>query len=284
MQWVLTFALVAVVLIGPFVQGWRVRRAWSKAAEQLGLEERGRSQMEGDYLGREVSIRRYRVATKMSDGSASSRWYTRARAPSALPLDLKVTSEKAFVGIRRMLGREGFEVGDRRFDSDLGLEGSEADLVARLDAPTRRSLEAAVDLGKLLITDDVVQITRRGAVTDARVLHELAAAVASLADRFEFPPSERAGRLLALVEQDPASGVRDHALRLLEEHHPGSPELLQATRAQARGEGALSLAQEAGGLSPVRQVGGLSAVSEPGAAEVDGVRAVADREGPGGDR
>jgi hypothetical protein len=221
------FQFAAFVLIGLFALMWARSRKnkWEQmlqglAAANEGLEFKGGS-LAGSFRGRSVQL-----DTITRGSGKSKKTFTRARSDADMPASITIGSENLFTQLAGSLGMNDYELGDPAFDGSVRLAGPQGELLARLDADTRRMVAAAVAEG-LAIRDGTVTMEVRGRVLDPDKALGMLTNVTGVATSLERPHSVAACLAERALDRREPSSVRALALDNLE----SAPEALLKTLA-----------------------------------------------------
>lgn len=134
--------VVAVAVVIPVVITYnkKTNEAWASAARKLRLRFTPaafgqRRRMEGEHRGMRVTVDTY----TQSHGKSSTT-YTRFRVgyPQPLGLDLNLTPEGLFSGLKKAFGSQDIETGDKTFDDAVLVKGRNTRRVVEFLTPARR--------------------------------------------------------------------------------------------------------------------------------------------------
>ncbi len=168
------FIIIALLVVGA---GWffsslfakEVDKAWRSAAEALELrfQKSPTRAMVGTYEGIEVSVET--VTHYASQGGRHHETQYEVDYPS-LNLGLELTREGLFSGIEKALGTQDIEIGERGFDDQFMIKGSNPEAVKRFLTPSRRMrIERLFTSakGSVTIEDSRITVVRQGLDSEA---------------------------------------------------------------------------------------------------------------------
>lgn len=157
-----------------------------------------------------VTIEQHRVST----GKSSSQ-FTRIRVGGGLPAHLSIVAEGVWSSLVKAVGIGDVEVGDPLLDAAVVLRGEPQDrLLARFHPEARRKILRAVKEGARLENGEWVW-QEAGYVLEPERLEGMARVLTSAAEALVDWPGDTDTALRARVADDPETGVRTNALRLL---------------------------------------------------------------------
>ena len=194
-------------------------RAWSIAARNLGLSYTpgglfGSRRIKGRIDGFRVEVDTY---TRRS-GSRSGPSYTRFVVfyPRSLGLGLRLTKEGFVAGVTRLFGAQDVESGDRSFDSEVLVKGSDPARVRQFLTPARRVRVRRFLLGHpgARIDDAGVRTRLSGVIHSSRRLESIMRSLLRIAWHLTGDREEDLSMEEALRARD--EGRPDEAMRVLE--------------------------------------------------------------------
>jgi len=195
----------------------RVRRQLHDAARELGLRTTDSSWLSGQIDGFHVEAGPFglRAHAELRVESVSRRG---ARIPLGLALRSVTIPE-------RLRDQADVQTGDEPFDNALLLQGQTSEVLAVLDAPTRRIIDEALT-ANLRVADGVVcrQIARESLIHDVR-------RSVGLARRLTLSSESIPDRLAQHAREDPLYSVRLRNLEALIGDYPNTSHARQALRA-----------------------------------------------------
>jgi hypothetical protein len=192
---VLVLIIGVTVAVVASVAGKRdTNEAWQQAARRLGLQYIPAKLFGGPEIVGTLHHCRVRVDTH-SRGSESSQTYTRYRVvyPWALGLGLKLTPQRPWFGVRKLLGAQDIELGDADFDANVVVKGSNTAQITAFLTPTRRALVGRFlsTLDGAVIEDSEVRWEARGTERSPSTLVSVVERMVDLAHHFTTEHPER---------------------------------------------------------------------------------------------
>jgi len=199
---------------------------------------------------------RFRVHAYMRRSGKNAQRRIRISAHGA-PLDLSVRRQGALDDAWQAVAGVDLQIGDPAFDSRAVVKGDPVAARLVLDAGTRAELLQVMEELGARLHDGRVEVDVHRTVTDASWIVERVERLAGLVRRLRADPGDRwpEDRLVAMVEQDPNSGVRRGAFQDLRARAPGrlGPLLDGLVRDKDPGLRALA-AGELGDLPTLRRI------------------------------
>ncbi len=223
---------VGIIIVLNVSPGRKRDEAWRQAAQQLGLQVRGRA-ICGTLHGFDVRVDTF---TRRSNNSSTT--YTRIRVtyPRPLGLGINLSKQSFFSGVTKFFGAQDIEIGDARFDGDTVIKGSDHEAIRQFLNPARRlrihrfmSAHPSAE-----IRDKEVYVERSGLVTAVPEMVGLVQSALRVAWYICEDRAEDQVVTAALVAQD--EGNPEEALRLLGEARAHRESHLQAQRQAQPGQ------------------------------------------------
>jgi hypothetical protein len=147
--------------------------------------------------------------------------------PNGIGTGIEIKVENIGRKVAKVLGAEDVTTGDAAFDRRLLLKGPRSNVLAALDAETRRVLLRSAERWSLRLADDQLQIQTRRPIVGYRRLMRAVQDVADLA-RHAATRGSLFDRLSGNALHDPIPEVRVNNLDALARDKKRSPEVLRA--------------------------------------------------------
>ncbi|MBI3273367.1 MAG: HEAT repeat domain-containing protein [Planctomycetes bacterium] len=235
MQWLLSFwnlvlGVSALGVLGLGLAVWRsqrlhrrVRLPWREAARRLGMVSPRALGPAGLKLSGACDGLGVGVDTVRSGGrqrTTCTRFVVRG---TALPHGFSARAKGRLSEVRDALGFPDVQVGDELFDDLVQLGGAESEVLAVLDAESRRVLVDFIAAGRARIVDGEARVEVPGLVDDADALVGRVRELVGLVQKLSCSRASIPERLAVNAVEDAVPGVRRHNLERLLNGYPNHP-------------------------------------------------------------
>jgi HEAT repeat protein len=216
------FALaVGTAIVMSFLRRRKIDAAWSAAADELHFGYL----MPGFFSMPQISGRREGISLKITASGRDSHTSFKVAGLAGLPWNLAISSKGSWVS--GSVSGEKVLVNDPYFDEEVKISGAPEEVVALMDAETRRAVKRFVKVGGKIGWADLT-LERSGVLKDWGEIVELANVMMTVAARLGRGPVPQL--LLENVQSDPIPAVRVRNFQLLVDRFGSSEQTKRAVQ------------------------------------------------------